>query len=372
MSNNLISNEWFVSAMGIYLLNHSVGRMPVSTRDHVEKHYFSVWESGSPDPWPLWMTALGTFNNALAELFNSQAEYFCPQPNISGAVSKTLTALPSRQGKKVILISEQDFPSVGFSIQQAKRLGFQIRFIPTSSDLQQLQTWDDVLTPDIHTVLITHVHFNTSRMVAVDQITQLTRERGIISIVDIAQSSGVVPIDLQQWQADIVVGSCVKWLCGGSGAGYIWVDPEVIETLQPVDVGWFSHQNPFEFDIHHFEYANNSARFWGGTPSVLPYVIASNSINLIHRIGVANIRTHNQQLIQSIIDSIDPGYLVTPADSEKRGGTLVLRFPQQTVIEKALTEVGVHYDARALGLRLSPHIYNTQAELDQVIECLNS
>lgn len=365
-------NDLFVAANGIYLLNHSVGRMPASARDYAEKYYFSAWETGYPDAWTLWLEALGEFNHALANLFNSGIGNFCPQPNISSAVSKTLAALPAKKDKDVILISEHDFPSVGFSIQQAERLGFQIRFIPASSDLQQLQTWSDVLTPDIHTVLITHVHFNTSRLIPVDQVTQLTRERGITSIIDIAQSSGVVPIDLQQWQADVVVGSCVKWLCGGAGAGFIWIDPEYIHELKPVDVGWFSHQNPFEFNIHHFEYADNSARFWGGTPSVLPYVVASNSINLIANIGVETIREHNQRLTRSIIESINPAFVVTPIDADKRGGTLVIKLPQQERVEKALTEAGVHYDSRALGMRLSPHIYNTQPEIDQVIECLKS
>jgi len=360
----------FVPAKGIYLLNHSVGRMPHSTREHTEKHFFEAWERGQPDAWSLWLEGLAEFKNALAELFNGEASHFCPQTNISSVVTKTLYALPPKPGKNVILISENDFPSVGFAIQQAERQGYRIRFLPAEADVQQLDTWDDALTDDVHTVLITHVHFNTSKLIPVGAITQLCRLRDITSIVDIAQSSGIVPIDLQQWQADIVVGSCVKWLCGGPGAGFIWVDPQVVTTLEPLDVGWFSHQNPMEFDIHHFQYADDTSRFWGGTPSVLPYVVASNSINLIHKIGVKTIRAHNQTLTQALIDSIDPGCVVTPTDAKARGGTLVLKFPNQDQVQEALNEAGVLFDVRPLGLRLSPHIYNTHAEIETVISCL--
>jgi len=365
-------HKLFVEPQGIYLLNHSVGRMPASTRDYVEQYFFSVWQHGSPDAWSGWMGALEKFKNALAVLFNGKATEFCPQLNISSAVSKTLAALPARESKKTILIAEEDFPSVGFSIQQATRLGYQIRFLRSNMDLQDPQTWSDALTADVHTTLVTHVHFNSSRLIPVAEITQICRERGITSIVDIAQSAGIVPIDLQQWQADIVVGSCVKWLCGGPGAGYIWIDADVVSQLQPIDVGWFSHSNPFEFDIHHFEYAEDSSRFWGGTPSVLPYVVATNSIQLIDSIGIENVRTHNQKLTQSIIDNVDPTFVVTPQLADQRGGTLVIKFPNQDKIERVLKEACVHFDARSRGIRLSPHIYNTDPEIAQVIVSLKS
>lgn len=360
----------FVPAKGIYMLNHSVGRMPRTAREHTEKAFFSAWESGQPDAWGLWLEGLAEFRNALAELFNSDPSYFCPQTNISSAVTKTLYALPPKRGKNVILMTENDFPSVGFTLQQAERQGYQIRFLPASADVQQLDTWAEALTQDVHTVLITHVHFNTSKLIPVAEITQLCRQREITSIVDIAQSSGIVPIDLQQWQADIVVGSCVKWLCGGPGAGFLWVAPDVVSSLEPLDVGWFSHQNPLEFDIHHFQYADDTSRFWGGTPSVLSYVVASNSINLIHKIGVKTIRAHNQTLTQAIIDNIDPDCAVTPTIPKHRGGTLVLKFPNQEQVQQALNEAGVLFDVRPLGLRLSPHIYNNRQEIETVISCL--
>jgi selenocysteine lyase/cysteine desulfurase len=362
----------FVPAEGIYLLNHSVGRMPTSARDHVGAQFFDAWENGTPDPWPLWMNALGEFNQALAELFNTNAEQFCPQTNISSAISKTLAALPKRDGKNVILMTENDFPSVGFTLKQAERLGFSVRFLPTEADPQSVDTWADALQDDVACALVTHVHFNTSRQIPVTEITRLTRDRGIFSIVDIAQSSGAVPIDLQQWQADVVVGSCVKWLCGGPGAGFMWVDADIVTSLEPADVGWFSHKDPFEFDIHNFEYADNASRFWGGTPSVLPYVVATNSIRQMHSIGIAKVREHNLRLTQKVLDSIDPEFAVTPIKQELRGGTLVLKFPRQDHVKAALDEAGVLFDVRPLGLRISPHIYNTEQEIDRVIECLKA
>ncbi len=363
--------DCFAPCPDIYLLNHSVGRMPLGAEASLREHFLAPWEQGDPEPWPLWLESIARFQAGLGRLFNSAAENFCPQTNISSALGKVIGGLPPRRGRDVILFCEHDFPSVGFVLQQAERLGFQTRMIPAREDAQQLAVWDSALGPDVHSVLLTHAHFNSGKLIPVEEITRLARAREIFSIVDIAQSAGVIPIDLVQWQADVVLGSCVKWLCGGPGAGFLWLEAETAARLAPLDVGWFSHSAPFEFDINHFEYADGSARFWGGTPSILPYVVAGHALDLASRIGVATVRQHNIALTQKIVSKVDPACLRAPADPALRSGTLVLALPDQDTVVARLREARVRFDVRPLGLRLSPHIYNTPEEIDTVVECLN-
>jgi selenocysteine lyase/cysteine desulfurase len=218
---------------------------------------------------------------------------------------------------------------MGFVLNQAQRAGFQLRCIPTDSDPLDLQVWDDRLDSSCACVLVTHVQSNTSVKVDVAGICALARKSGVMPIVDIAQSVGVTEIDLSQWDADFVLGSCVKWLCGGPGAGFLWANPEIIDRCQPTDVGWFSHADPFEFDIHDFRYAKGVLRFWGGTPSVIPYVVAANSIKLIAQIGVDQVRRHNLALNQRLLDSLPEKVAICPVLPELRGGTAVLNFGQQ-------------------------------------------
>jgi selenocysteine lyase/cysteine desulfurase len=215
------------------------------------------------------------------------------------------------------------------------------------------------------------VHSNTSRQVPVSDICALARERAIMTVVDVAQSAGVVPIDADDWSADFVVGSCVKFLCGGPGAGFLWVNDRVLRDCQPSDVGWFSHADPFEFDIHQFRYADSALRFWGGTPPVLPYAVAANSLETMTNIGIERIRAHSLELTQAIIDSVPRKCLFTPARPANRGGTVALDFGErQPAAADALAGAGVHFDIRRTGIRLSPHIYTTSDEIDSVIACL--
>jgi selenocysteine lyase/cysteine desulfurase len=182
-----------------------------------------------------------------------------------------------------------------------------------------------------------------------------------------------VPIDVQEWQADFVAGSSIKWLCGGPGAGFMWVNDRVLEQVRPLDVGWFSHENPFEFDISHFRYAPNARRYWGGTPSVLPCMVARTGIEQIRAIGVETIQAHNQRLTGLLVELAgNKGWpLLTPADPEHRGGTVCIGFEQAPEVVATLAAAGIEVDFRpSFGVRFSPHIYVTEDQMRETAETL--
>ena len=362
----------FCSRDDIYFLNHSVGCLPADTQQTVEQKFFQPWQDSIESPWGNWLNGIDEFCQELSKLMNSEVTSFCPQMNVSHSLTKLLFSLPEENHKKTILLTEHDFPSMVYVVRKfCEQKGYSVRFIPKTENVADLNIWDEYLTDDVYAVLITHVYSNLGNQAPVSEIIRLCRQRETLSIIDVAQSAGILPIDLSSWNADFVIGSCVKWLCGGPGAGYLWVHPDRIQQCQPVDVGWFSHAEPLEFNVHDFRYHETALRFWGGTPSVVPYIIAANSIKLLASIGIENIRQHNLLLTQRIIDVLDAGNLVSPAEQEFRSGTLVIDFAerQQQVIEY-LQQAQVRFDSRVTGLRLSPHIYNTKEEVDQLIKLL--
>jgi len=367
-------NSQFAPQRGIYLLSHSVGCLPVSARRAVEEGFFGPWEQGGGMIWDGWLQNVTGFVEAVATVLNAQARQICPQVNLSSALTKILFSLPETPGRNVIVLTESDFPSMGFVLEKARRSGHELRFIPAGEDVTDPDTWRRYMDDDVALAFITHVHSETSVRVPVADITGIARQRGIISIVDIAQSVGVIPIDLESWQADFVLGSCVKWLCGGPGAAYLWLSDDMSQMCTPVDVGWFSHEQPFEFDIHHFKYAPSALKFWGGTPSVLPYVAAANSVRLLQSHGIDEVRRYNISLSQPLIDAVSSDVLVSPADHSIRGGTIVVKFPDDVEIEvlATLNDAGVLFDERPSGIRLSPHIYNTPEEIETVAAILSA
>jgi selenocysteine lyase/cysteine desulfurase len=356
-----------VPGPGPYALTHSIGCLPKVSQAALERGFLQPWITRGGNTWPDWLQQIEGFRAELAALLGGSAAEYCPQSNLSSGLAKLLSALPPPTGRKrVLLAAEDSFPSLGFVLQQAQRSGHTLRLIPRAFDPSQLGTWSDAITADIRAVLVTHVHSNTGGVAPVAAIARLCGECGALCIVDIAQSAGILPVSIHDMGADVVLGSCVKWLCGGPGAGFMWVQAALNEALEPVDVGWFSHADPFELDIHSFRYAQDSRRFWGGTPSVAPFVVAAASVRLIREIGVPALLAHNRQLAQTFADEL-PASWRARIPSGERGGTLCIPAGAELeLVRGALSVAGVQFDCRETTVRLSFHACNTIADAVRV------
>lgn len=350
-----------------YWLNHSVGRFIRSGRDQFTQEYFEAWSQ--PEPWPTWFEILQKFRHSVADLLNTDPEQVCPQLNVSSALTKFLGAL-ERKRPIHILLSEEDFPTISFVAKVMPEA--QLHYIPAGLDLTLIETWKDYLTETIDVAILTHVYSNTGQRAPIAELTKECRSLGIKSVVDIAQSVGIVPIDISRWTADCVIGTGVKWLCSGNGAAFMWLDKNILPELKPTDVGWFSHANPFEFDPHHFDYATDAMRFLGGTPSVMPLSIAAYSINVLQNYGIAKISDHNRVVTERLIESLPSSWFTSPISHNQRGGTVVIkpRGMNIEVVDERLKKAGIHFDRRAHGFRFSPHIYTTMGDAERLLETL--
>jgi len=365
----MYQNEFLIPE-GIYLQSHSLGCLPQVTKS-AETDYFDIWQQLGSDAWSTWLSMTEDFNIELAKLFNANAADFCPQNNVSSALTKIIFSTNSSQNslqqkKNTLLLSNDDFPSLGFVFSKAQNNRYKLHFIPGDCDITSLDHWKLQITDETQLMLITHVTSDFSKRAPVAEIIQLAKQKNIITVVDIAQSAGIVPIDFLKWDADFVIGSCIKWLCGGPGAGFLWANPKTVNNFSPQDVGWFSHKNPFEFDIHHFEYASDAKRFWGGTPSVLPFIIAARSIKCINKIGIDKITSSNQQLVNILLAAAQESKIkiMSPVETNKRGGTITLKFKNVTKTKKLLIKNKVFFDVRRENcFRFSPHIYNGESEV---------
>ena len=162
----------------------------------------------------------------------------------------------------------------------------------------------------------------------------------------------------------------MKFLCGGSGAGFLWATKDAAEKCSPVDTGWFSHENPFEFDILNYRVAPGARRFWGGTPSIAPYVVAAAGIETLLHSGVEAIHTHNQSLIDRLHEGLPEGALASELDRDRRGNAVLIRVADAEEALEKMKSLSIRMDSREGCLRLSPHLYNTMEEMDLVLEAL--
>jgi selenocysteine lyase/cysteine desulfurase len=350
-----------VPGPGPYLLSHSVGCLPRRSRGQLEETLLRPWAGQGSDGWASWLAAIDRFRGGVAALVGGEVAEVCPQPSVSAALGAVLSGLPREPGRDVLLASAHAFPSIGFAMRQLDRLGYRLELISESRDPTDPQVWADAIGPHVAAAVPMHVHSNSGRVSPIAEIARIARHAGAISVVDACQALGILTVEPRAWGVDALVGSCVKWLCGGPGAGFLWVRHELIGAIEPLGVGWFSHADPFAFDIRDFRYADDARRFWGGTPAVAPCVLAASGIETVLEIGVDHIRTANRALIAAAAEAME-----SDLDMANRGGTLCLTGDDPDAAEAALRALGCRFDRRGQVLRLSFAVWNDADQARQV------
>jgi kynureninase len=363
--------EHYVRPEGIYALAHSVGPMCKASEQALNEHYLQPWQQDGGDAWPMWLSQIEAFTLALSRLLNAEQHTFCPQPSVSLGFSQWLAAAAKNRVEHTrhkVVLHEEAFASLGFAVKGLCDV-YHLQLELVSFEPNDMQAWEHVLSQkDVFATLITHAFSNTGQLSKVDEIIDIAQKYDVLSAVDIAQSVGIIPIDLKQWHADCVVGSCVKWLSGGPGAAFLYIAEPHIKRLEPEHLAWFSHENPFEFDIRDFRPASTALRFWGGTPAIAPYCMAAAAIETVLSIGVEKLRAHNLALIKHFISSY-PNEIPRHYQQGQFSGSLCLPLSQQqkTQAEQVFAREQVRCDFREQNVRLSFGVINNLDDVERVL-----
>lgn len=350
-----------------YFLSHSVGCLTRLAQADLDAQFFEPWKSGVN--WAEWMPVLDGFRAGMADFLSIKSANICPQTNVSSALTKILYSLPKRAGRDTILLSEQDFPTIGFVLSQAERQGYRVKFIV--GDILDAAIWEAAMDDHVALVHVTHALSNTSRLLPVAEICTAARRKGVISVVDMAQSIGAVPVDVTGWNADFAIGTGVKFLCFGPGACFLYVSDHMLPLCEPIDVGWFSHENPFEMDIKQFRYAPDAMRFFGGTPSPAPFALGYSALNVWHTIGWGKVQAHIQSKLSYLCENTPPEFIISPFSKEQRGGTFVVAPKDKDALRNRLNAHHIRYDERKEGFRFSVHGYTADYEVELLARVLS-
>ena len=353
-----------------YFLSHSVGAQPKSYDAALAQGYAEPWRTKGFHVWEPWFEAVDRFRQGLAPLIGADARDICPQANVSSGISKILFSLPERARRRKIVLTEDDFPTVGFALAQARRMGYELVFLPGGARLADPDAWAPAFHDDVQLVMATPVYSNSAVLLPCAEIARRARERGVFSIFDIAQTAGGVPVRLNEWRPDFAVGTSLKYLCGGSGAAYLWADRDTAERCAPLDVGWFSHRDPFEFDIHHFEYAAGVERYAGGTPSIAPLAGAAAAHAILNARGIDAIYAHNQRLLSALIARLPQEAFASTTVEGARGSAALIRVRDYDTAADALKEAGIIHDTRKGAVRVSVHLYNDEDDVAALADAL--
>jgi kynureninase len=218
-------------------------------------------------------------------------------------------------------------------------------------------------------VNISHVLFKSAYIHDVAAIAAKARSAGALTVIDGYQSVGTIPVDVKALGVDVYIGGCLKWLCGGPGAAFVWVDTEIRDRLRPGLTGWMSHQQPFAFEPK-LARRGDAWRFLHGTPSIPALYAARPGLEIINRVGVPAIREKSLRQTALLLElASSHGYsCTTPRDPARRGGTVAIDVDHGYEISRSLKAIDILCDYRpGAGIRLSPHFYTRDDELTAAV-----
>ncbi|HSY48608.1 MAG TPA: aminotransferase class V-fold PLP-dependent enzyme [Thermoanaerobaculia bacterium] len=356
-----------------YLVSHSLGAMPEATRDALAE-YADLWASRGVRAWGdrWWMMSIEV-GDIIAPLIGAPPGSVVMLPNVTTAEAVVLSSYDYTTTRNRVVLVDGEFPSVRYIYDRlARRLGAEIVTVPHDAsglgfDLDRLLAAIDERT---QIVPIGHILFESSYMIDVEAIARRCREVGATLVLDVFQSAGIVPVDVTGWDVPIAVGGVLKWLCGGPGGSFLYVDPALRPKLEPSFTGWMAHANPFAFEPPPMRFRDDALRFALGTPPIPALYAAREGPKVIAEATGGDMRTIREKSLrqtQRIIDLADArGFeLRTPREAERRGGSVSVLMPHAKEVAYELNAEDIVCDFRPVaGVRFSPHFYTTDEELE--------
>ena len=364
-------SEFPILSRSVYMISNSLGAMPKQTARNLAE-YAEIWSTRGVRGWEeRWWEMPTEVGDKIAPIIGAPAGTVSMHENVTTAHMVALSCLKPSAVRKRIVCSAMDFPSMVYLYRAQEAAGFELRIVPAEADLTvSTERLLEAIDETTAVVAISHVLFRTSYIMDAHAILRRAREVGATSILDTYQSAGIIPVDVTRLGADFAVGGCLKWLCGGPGNAFLYTRPDLLKQARPSFTGWLSHEHPFDFDTGDVLQRGDAMHMMNGTPSIPAYYAALAGLDIINAVGVDRIREASKAMTARLLALVDQyGFTSAAArDPERLAGTVAVNVPDAALVSRTLKARDFIVDYRPpVGIRISPHFYNTADEIDRVM-----
>ena len=349
--------------------------MPTRARRYLDR-FADEWDHRGVRAWHEGWWEIGReTGNLLAPTLGAAPGTITMHQNATVAQSIVASCFSYEGSRRSIVLQDLDFPTNHYLFEGFSRFGAKIVVVPSENGIAApIDRLVDAI--DDHTVLvpISLVLFRSGALQDVRPVIEKAHRVGAYVVLDAYQAAGTIPMSVTDLGVDFVVGGSVKWLCGGPGAGYLYVRPDLTAKMRPSVVGWAGHAAPFGFETGAIRYAETIERFQSGTPNVPALYAARAGYEIVAEIGVPAIRERSLGLTRRLIDAAARrGWrLNTPTRDPDRGGSVVLDVPNGAAVTDDLLRRQIIVDYRpGAGVRIAPHFYNSEAEVDAAVAAID-
>ncbi len=364
-------DEFPILSRSVYMISNSLGAMPRRTAQNLAE-YADVWATRGVRGWEdRWWAMASEVGDKIARIVGAPPRSVSMHENVTTAHMVALSCVRPSGARRRLVCSAMDFPSMVYLFRAQQASGFELTIVPGEADLTvRTDRLLDAIDETTAVVCFSQVLFRTSYVMDAAAIVARAHEVGALVIMDTYQSAGIIPIDVTALGVDFAVGGCLKWLCGGPGNAFLYTRPKLLDSLNPAFTGWLSHPAPFSFDLDAFDPRDDAMRMMNGTPSIPAYYAALAGLDIIQEVGVDRIRATSQQLTSRLLALVDQYGFTSAAsrDPARLAGTVAVNVPEAMRVSRTLKARDFIVDYRPpVGVRISPHFYNTIEEVDRVM-----
>jgi cysteine desulfurase/selenocysteine lyase len=371
----LRSTEFPWTSEAIYLNAAGIGPLPERSRRAVVE-FAALRAAPHRLPDKVLFNTLAESRRLAAALINADTDEIALATNTSFGVNLAARALPLEPGD-VVLVSDREFPANVYPWLALRERGVEVELAPTTPE-----GWPDeaymlqrVADPRVRVLAVSLTQFASGYTVDLGGLSRVTRMTNTLLVVDAIQGLGQIPVDVRATPVDMLATGGQKWLLSPWGSGFVYVRRELIQDLPPADIGWLAYEGTD--DLSHLTTYDTTLRADARRYELvtLPYQDFAGmnaSLGLLLEVGIETIQAYLRAVTRPVLAwAASAGVRVTSPVDGHASGIVCLELPDPLRAYRALRTAGIVATVREGALRLSPHLYNTPAELERVAEVLD-
>ena len=324
--------------------------------------------------YPRWAKNVIEVRKLCAQLVNAGADEIAFIKSTSHGLSLVAEGMDWRSGDNVLFV-EKDFPSNILPWINLKSKGVEARAIPSNGGMVMIEDIERIMDSRTRLIAVSSVQYSNGFRIDLKRLGKACRSKGVLLCVDAIQSLGIIPMDVREFNIDFLAADAHKWLLGPEGIGIFYCRKDLVQGLRTPLIGWKSVQNEFDFEHPVLQLKNDAQRFEEGSQNVMGIFGLGAAIELLFEVGIENIEKRVLDLGDKIIEEAGKRgiTILTPLNRKERGGNITIAGDfNPSAARDALRERGIMVNVRGGGMRLSPHFYNTEEDINRLFQNLDN
>lgn len=323
--------------------------------------------------------ALDRARQAVGRLLDVPAAEVSLAPNTSYGVNLA-AALAATGEPGTVLLSEGEFPTNVYPWMALRRRGFDVEIVPADPRglPDESALLERVRRSDVRVLAASAVQFASGYRMDLGALGEACRAHGVLFAVDAIQALGAVPLHPRELGIDVLASGAQKWLCSPWGSGFVWMEARHRDRVEPPMVSWLAMDASMDFENvvdYRWELLDDGRRFELATLGIQDYVGMTHALDMFLEVGVERVEAWLRRLQEPLLAWLTGRADVeglTPTTPDRRAGIVAFRPPAPADAGRGLAKHGVVASVREGAVRLAPHLYTTEAEIERVVEILDA